>query len=348
MTFAMNHELSPMLWVRGAAFLVFAALLCAALIVVLRPLLVRYALARPNARSSHTTPTPQGGGIAVIAATIATVCLARYFSAAAGLAAPLVTVFATAILIAFVGAADDIRFIPVAPRLLLQTIAVGLVIYALPDELRVLPSTPWWVERALLVVGGVWFVNLVNFMDGLDWMTVAEIVPITATLAAMGAIGVLPPAGAIVALALCGALIGFAYFNRPVATLFLGDVGSLPIGLLLGWLLLLLAARGHLGAAVVLPLYYLADATITLFRRLAGGEPVWQAHRTHFYQRATDGGFTVTAIIGRVFLVNVGLCALALLTVIVPGRPSNIAALTGGAILVAWLLVRFARGKGRT
>ena len=343
----MNHGLSPMLWVRGAVFLVFAALLCATLIVLLRPLLARYALARPNTRSSHATPTPQGGGIAVIASTIATVCLARYFTAAAGSAAPHVAVFAAAILIACVGAADDIRPIPVTPRLLLQTIAVGLVIYAMPDELRVLPSTPWWIERVLLVVGGVWFVNLVNFMDGLDWMTVAEIVPITAALAAMGAIGALPAAGTIVALALCGAMIGFAYFNRPVAALFLGDVGSLPIGLLLGWLLLLLAARGHLAAAVVLPLYYLADATITLFRRLAGGEPIWQAHRTHFYQRATDGGFTVPAIVGRVFLVNIGLCALALLTVIAPGRPTSIAALAGAAILVAWLLVRFARGKGR-
>jgi UDP-N-acetylmuramyl pentapeptide phosphotransferase/UDP-N-acetylglucosamine-1-phosphate transferase len=336
-----------MTWLSGVALLVFAALLCAALIAVLRPLLVRYAPARPNARSSHTTPTPQGGGIAVIASTIAAVCLARYFSAAADLASPLVSLFAATILIACVGAADDIRSVPVAPRLLLQTLAVGLVIYTLPDEVRALPSVPWWIERALLVVGGVYFVNLVNFMDGLDWMTVAEIVPLTATLSVMGAVGAVPSAATIVALALCGAMIGFAYFNRPVATLFLGDVGSLSIGLLLGWLLLLLATRGHLAAAVVLPLYYLADATITLFRRLVRGEPVWRAHRTHFYQRATDGGFTVAAIVGRVFLVNVGLCALALLTVIVPGRPSTIVALAGGGALVTLVLVSFAGGKNK-
>jgi UDP-N-acetylmuramyl pentapeptide phosphotransferase/UDP-N-acetylglucosamine-1-phosphate transferase len=344
----MNHELAVMWWLRGAALVAFAALLCALLIVVLRPLLERYALARPNARSSHKTPTPQGGGIAVVASTVATVCIAQYFSATAGLAAgPLVIVFAAAILIACIGAADDIRSIAVVPRLLLQALAVGLVIWALPDELRVLPFVPWWLERALLIVGGLWFVNLVNFMDGLDWMTVVEIVPITTTLAVMGALGVLPAAGTIVTLALCGATLGFAYFNRPVATLFLGDVGSLPIGLLLGWLLLLLAAAGHLAAAIVLPLYYLADATVTLLRRLARGEPVWQAHRTHFYQRATGGGFTVTAIVARVFLVNVGLCALALLSVIVPGRLSEIAALILGAILVTWLLIAFARGKSK-
>ena len=105
----------------------------------------------------------------------------------------LLIVFAAVILIAGVGAADDIRSIAVAPRLLLQALAVTLVIYTLPNELRVAPFVPWWAERILLVIGGLWFVNLVNFMDGLDWMTVAEVVPITAALAVVGWLGALPP-----------------------------------------------------------------------------------------------------------------------------------------------------------
>src|ERR1700749_3030711 len=104
-------------------------------------------------------------------------------------------------------------------------------------------------------------------------------------LAPLAALGPLPPADGAAALALLGAMIGFAPFNRPVARLFLGDVGSLPIGLLLGWLLILLANR-YLVAALLLPLYYVADATITLLRRFVEGEPVTQAHRSHFYQRA--------------------------------------------------------------
>jgi UDP-N-acetylmuramyl pentapeptide phosphotransferase/UDP-N-acetylglucosamine-1-phosphate transferase len=339
----MNRELSAW-WLAGAATVAFAALLCALLIVILRPLLKRYALARPNARSSHKTPTPQGGGIAVVAATIAATYGALYFSAAAAPApGPLLIVFAAAILIACVGAAEDIRSIEVVPRLLLQAAAIALVIYALPHELRVVPLLPWWVERVLLVVGGLWFVNLVNFMDGLDWMTVAEIVPITAALAAIGGLGILPIQGTAVTLSLCGAMLGFAYFNRPVAKLFLGDVGSLPIGLLVGWLLLLLAARGHLAAAIVLPLYYLADATVTLLRRLARGEPVWQAHRTHFYQLATDRGFAVTEVVASVFVLNVVLATLAVLTIRLP--TFDVAALITGAILVAGLLFAFARGK---
>jgi UDP-N-acetylmuramyl pentapeptide phosphotransferase/UDP-N-acetylglucosamine-1-phosphate transferase len=342
----MAEELATSLPLRSAATVAFAALLSALLIVLLRPLLVRYAMAKPNARSSHTTPTPQGGGIAVVAATIGGFCAAApFFPGAALLSGPLLTTFAAVVLVAGVGAADDIHSIAVVPRLLLQALAVVVVIFALPDELRVVAFLPWWVERVLLVIGGVWFVNLVNFMDGLDWMTVAEIVPLTATLALIGAGGALPPQGLAAALALCGATIGFAYFNRPVAVLFLGDVGSLPIGLLLGWLLLLLAGRGHLAAAVLLPLYYLADATVTLVRRLVRGEPVWQAHRTHFYQRATDGGFSVGEIVARVFLGNVVLCALALVTVVAPSRLGNIIALLLGAALVVWLLAAFARGK---
>jgi UDP-N-acetylmuramyl pentapeptide phosphotransferase/UDP-N-acetylglucosamine-1-phosphate transferase len=138
-------------------------------------------------------------------------------------------------------------------------------------------------------------------------------------------------------------VIGFSYFNRPTAKIFLGDVGSLPIGLILGVLLLLVAGGGHLIAALVMPLYYLADATITLIRRLIRRESIFQAHRTHFYQRATDNGLTTVAVVARVFTVNIGLGALAIMSVRVPG--SDMAALGGGIILVGWLLVGFERGR---
>lgn len=334
-------------WITAAAVtIIVAAMTSTALIVALYPWLKRYALANPNARSSHRTPTPQGGGIAVVAATILAVGVARLlWPRTVTFDASLLTIAAATVTIAAVGAIDDLRPLRVAPRLLLQALAVAAVIGAVPADLRVVAIVPWWAERFLLLIGGLWFVNLVNFMDGIDLMTVAEVMPLTATLGAMGIMRALPANATAVALALGGATAGFAYFNRPVARLFLGDVGSLPIGLLLGWLLLSLAAGGHLIAALLLPLYYLADTTITLLRRLLRREPVWQAHRTHFYQRATDQGFTVTAVVTRVFSANVGLCALALLTVVVPGVASSIFAVFGGTTLVAGTLFAFARGK---
>ena len=332
------------LWAALAA-LVLAAVMTYGVIVVLTPRLLRIALAKPNARSSHKQPTPQGGGIAVVGATLAIVVIGfATLGAQAGIAWPQVAaVIIATLLLAVTGFADDVRSTGPALRLLLQIVALGLVIYTLPDEVRVAPILSLWSERVLLLLAGLWFVNLVNFMDGLDWMTVAEVVPIAGGLAIAGLFGLLPPLATLTACALAGAMIGFAPFNRPVARLFLGDVGSVPIGLILAWLLFLLAANGHFAAAVLLPLYYLADATITLARRLARGERVWDAHRTHFYQQATDNGLSVSAIVGHVLTVNLGLAVLAALTIARPSMATNIAALVLGAALVGWLLWRFAR-----
>jgi len=109
--------------------------------------------------------------------------------------------------------------------------------------------------------------------------------------------------------------------------------------------MLLLAGQGHLVAALLLPLYYLADATVTLGRRLVQREAIWEAHRTHFYQLATDRGFTVSEIVIRVFVLNVALAALALVSAIEPDARVDAATLALGSALVAWLLLIFARGK---
>ena len=104
-------------------------------------------------------------------------------------------------------------------------------------------------------------------------------------------------------------------------------------------MLVLVAGNGHLTAAVILPLYYLADATLTLLRRITNREPFWQAHRTHFYQLATDRGFSVPEIVARVFTVNVALVALAVASVLWPGPVGAAIALGGGAaVLVGGLL----------
>jgi hypothetical protein len=111
------------------------------------------------------------------------------------------------------------------------------------------------------------------------------------------------------------------------------------------WLLILVATSGRPVAATLLPLYYLADATVTLLSRMIAGERFWQAHRTHFYQRATDRGFSVIAIDRRVFMVNVILAILAIFSIIASSWTFDFGALGLGIGLVAWLLFTFARGK---
>jgi UDP-N-acetylmuramyl pentapeptide phosphotransferase/UDP-N-acetylglucosamine-1-phosphate transferase len=213
-----------------------------------------------------------------------------------------------------------------------------------PPEFHLTPF-PTILERVVLTVIGVWAVNLTNFMDGIDWITVAEVVPVTAGLGLFGIVGALPPSACVIALALFGAMLGFAPFNRPVARLFLGDVGSLPIGLLLFWLLVILAGRGYVIAALLLPLYYLADATITLIRRASRGENVFEAHRSHFYQHATKAGWPVIGVIARIFTVNLVLVALALLSAATNVPVVQLLLLIAGAIAVGWLLAWMQRSK---
>jgi UDP-N-acetylmuramyl pentapeptide phosphotransferase/UDP-N-acetylglucosamine-1-phosphate transferase len=330
------------LFLLSLAAAVPAALLSGVLTWAIRPLMMRIALAKPNARSSHRIPTPQGAGIAVIAATLVAAAAVIGLTGAAGTTIPFV-VFGATLFIAAVGFVDDVRALPVVPRLLLQGAAVAAVIVAAPEGLRIVPACPLWLERGLLIVAGLWFVNLVNFMDGLDLMTVAEIVPVTGALMLLGWLLELPPAATIAAAALFGAMLGFAPFNRPVAKIFLGDVGSLPIGLLAGWCLLQLAWHQQIAAALLLPLYYLADTTVTLFRRMVRGEPFWAAHRSHFYQRATDNGFSVTRVVGEIFALNVLLAALAIGSAMTSSATIAVLLLIAGGIATAFLMRRFSR-----
>jgi UDP-N-acetylmuramyl pentapeptide phosphotransferase/UDP-N-acetylglucosamine-1-phosphate transferase len=325
------------------AVIVAAGFVSAALILLMRPLFARYALARPNARSSHEAPTPQGGGVAVVLGGFAALLAVALLGQPQGLAA-LAPLGIAVVLLMALGVVDDIRSLPALPRLALQAVAVVTVVATMSTDLRALPIVPLVVERSIEAFALLWFVNLVNFMDGIDWITVAETVPVAAGVYILSLFGAVPQTPALVALALLGAMLGFAPFNRPVAKLFLGDGGSLPIGLTMGWLLLQLAGNGHLAAALLLPLYYLADATITLARRWARGERLMEAHRGHFYQIATTRGFSVMDVVKRVFAANLLLLWLAVVTVLLDSAVFDVIALVLGAGEVALLLRTLARG----
>src|SRR5262249_6975460 len=188
----MTAQVTERLWVLGSIALV-ALIISLGLMVLLRPWLARYAMVQPNVRSSHLRPTPQGGGIAVVIATLlvasgAILVLPALLGNAGRQSLTLIAVTAR---LALVGVTDGMRSLSPAARLARQCIAVGAVIATLPTELKIIPQMPWSVERAGLLLGGVWFVNLVNFMDGIDWMTVAEVVPVTSAILVLGLVGTL-------------------------------------------------------------------------------------------------------------------------------------------------------------
>ncbi len=332
----------PVLW----AILVVAgcAGLAALLILALRPILVRHLLAQPNARSSHQVPTPQGAGLAVMASVFAG-CALGVFLWAQGAEPRLLGVLAAAAGLTLLGAIDDAYTLSVSSRLTGQALAAIILVGTLPEQLRLLPGLiPAGVEDALLVLGIVWFVNAVNFLDGLDWMTVAQVVPMTLGVAILHALGAVPGTVALLALALLGSVLGFAVFNRHPASIFLGDTGSLPIGLCLAFLLIFVAET-NLVAALLLALYTLADATVTLFRRLIAGERVFAAHRTHFYQRAVASGLSVPQVTTRVFALGLLLASLAVGTVLADSPGADLLCLGLGLAATCLTLSALARGR---
>jgi UDP-N-acetylmuramyl pentapeptide phosphotransferase/UDP-N-acetylglucosamine-1-phosphate transferase len=296
----------------GAPLAIFPAILCALLTLLCMPLFRAYAMARPNVRSSHMLPIPQGGGLAVVIATLSAVLL-DVISGASPANGSLVIVCFAALLIAGIGALDDVWHLPVVPRLGGQLVAVALVVWA-GLESGQLFRLPYVLEFGLLVIAGTWFVNLTNFMDGIDGITLAAFIPLAAGATVLGDMAYLSREGTLLAVFFLGALAGFVFFNFPGAKLFLGDVGSLPIGLIGGILLLDMAQHGALAAAIILPLYHFTDATLTLLKRIIRRERVWVAHRQHAYQNAVDGGWSHRRVSGIVLGLNIGLVGLAMLT----------------------------------
>ena len=321
-----------------------AAAIAAGLIVLLKPVLVRYLLAHPNARSSHATATPQGAGVAVVLALLIVTAAWWLVWRPAGSVAALGPVLVGACALTLLGLADDLRALPVWWRFLGQALAALLMVFSLPESLRLFPELlPLVVERALLVLGTVWFVNAVNFLDGIDWITAAQVVPMTLGVVALQAMGVVPASVGFLALALLGGTLGFAIFNKHPARVFLGDAGSLPIGLLLAFMLITVAGT-DIAAALLLALYTIADSSLTLLRRLYRREHIFSAHRSHFYQRAVINGLSPPQVTARIFVLGLLLASLAVATVLTSSPIADILLLALGAIATGYVLISLARG----
>ncbi len=268
------------------------------------PLLRRAAvLDHPNERSLHAAPVPRGGGIAPVAA----IFCAWLLLIVTGAVAPVVLiVLIGAALLAAISWIDDLGGLSPATRLVAQFVAIGFgMIAVIPEG----PIFQFWLMPALdagaAALLWLWFVNLFNFMDGIDGLAGSEAVAIALGLVLFANFGAgSEPGLAALAAAVVAAALGFLVWNWAPARIFLGDVGSVPLGYLLGFLPFHVAARGHWKIALILPLYFLADATVTLLRRLARGERVWHAHREHFYQRAVQRGLGHAAVVRRVIVAD--------------------------------------------
>ncbi len=299
----------------------------------------RAILDHPGERTSHAGATPRGGGLALVPIVLfAWIMLALAGDAPSGTYA----IVGLAAALGLVSWFDDLGGLAFGWRLAAHLIASALGVYLLGPGLVFQGLLPPLMDHVMAVLLWAWFINLYNFMDGIDGITCVETIAI-----GIGVVLVAQYAGddanaAVPALALSAGALGFLRWNWPRASIFLGDVGSVPLGFLTGWLLLLLATHGQWAPALILALYYLADATVTLLRRLFRGERIWQAHRSHFYQRALAADNNHSAVLWLIIGGDIALLLLALLAIHLPR-----VALTVAVLAVTSLLAQLSRRARR-
>jgi UDP-N-acetylmuramyl pentapeptide phosphotransferase/UDP-N-acetylglucosamine-1-phosphate transferase len=267
-----------------------------------------YLIDIPNARSNHTTPTPKGGGIAVVFGMI--ICLL--------IADVSYGIMLALLMLAAISLLDDLIDVPAWIRFLVQILAV-----AVPLSLLNVPVfdewLPSWLDKLIAGLLWVWFINAYNFMDGIDGISPTEMICISLGFCLISTFtNTFPDPLSTYSLIVYAAGAGFLWWNWHPAKIFLGDVGSVPIGFLLGYLLLLAHLQGYSYAAMILPAYYVSDSGITLIKRLIAGKKIWQAHSEHYYQRAVRKGMRHDTVVKFIFGLNLLLILLAVIATINP------------------------------
>lgn len=318
------------------------------LALVLTGLLRRYALARslldvPNARSSHSVPTPRGGGVAIVLAFLLGLPLLGELHG--GLAWSL---YGAGLGVALLGFLDDHGHIAARWRLLGHFAAAFWVLFWL-GGLPPLPVfghalEPGWLGYPLGALYLVWLLNLYNFMDGIDGIASVEAICVCLGGALLHLLlGDASPAMPMLLMA--AAVAGFLFWNFPPARIFMGDAGSGFLGIALGILSLHAAwqAPQLLWSWLILLGVFIVDATWTLLRRLLRGEKLYQAHRSHAYQHAAQrhgAHRPVTLVVAALNLFWLLPLALAVGLGHLDGLPGVLIAWTP----LLWLAVRYRAG----
>lgn len=294
-------------------------------------------------RRDHTAPPARAGWLPMAFVLLPALALLALLSPKAMPDVPLWTVLAGGLGLTIVAALSDGTVLPRFVRLGAQAGAVGLGLGAIEAAGPVFQGLlPRELDLAAAGLLWLWFVNVVDLMDGVDGLASSGVACFAAGLALIAVLDHAPEALAAPALAVAAVALGLLVWNRPPAAVALGSAGSLPLGYLLGWLLLDAAARGAWPVALILPAYFLVDTSLTPLRGLTGGDTALRPHVQHFYQRALRRGMSARSILLAVLVGNLVLVALALGA----GRGEPEAGLIGAAAVV-FMLARYLLGIGR-
>ena len=276
---------------------------------------------QPNLRSSHLSATPIGAGIVIVFITLLYIFLHTLtkFIILKELEFSNLIIFFLLFTLAYISWKDDLKHISRTIRISFHIIAATVGINCLSEPGLVFQGIfPTYLDIILTIVLWVWIINLTNFMDGIDGLSGIEGIYIF-----FGALIILLLFGKsiefqddffiiIFLLIITCSLLGFLFWNWHPAKIFLGDVGSIPIGFLVGWIVFELAIIELWHASLLLPMYYFFDSTLTLSKRIIRKEKIFEAHKNHFYQKASQV-HKHSKIVIYISLLNTALLILAIL-----------------------------------
>jgi Fuc2NAc and GlcNAc transferase len=324
------------------------AFLCSCVLtgLVRRSAMAKGRLDIPNARSSHTTPTPRGGGLAIVVAILAAAVASWWLESLA--AAAVAGAVIGGALIAGIGHLDDVRGMGALPRFcvhILAAVAATAWLLASPDPF--FEPSPQWLSVIVLVIGIAWSINLFNFMDGIDGIAASQSTFMAGAGALLAIAGGTATGWSELAIAAAGASGGFLVWNWPPAKIFMGDVGSGFLGFWLAVLAIGMHAAGMvpIWTSLILGAVFVADASVTLLRRMLRGERWYEAHRSHAYQILARRWQSHLRVVVALWLLNVAVALpLAYLSIAHRQFAAGIAAGLIAALAVACALV----GAGRS
>ena len=264
-------------------------------------------------RTGYKKPTPTGGGIAVVMALI--ICL---------LVADIdyCIIFAMFLLTA-IALLSDLIHIPFPVRFLVQLFAVLLAVNVVPvpDFGHIFSTSfPLWLDKTIAIALWVWFINVFSLMDGINGMSPMEMICIGMGMCLITVLSgsVFPDVLSSYALIVVAAGCGFLWWNWYPAKILMGDVGTIPIGFLLGYLVLLTIDSGYPYAAAILPAYYVSDASLTMIRRVYKGKKPFAPQPDYYYLRALHSGRKQDAVVRYIFGIHFLLIFQAVFSVIDP------------------------------
>lgn len=270
----------------------------------------------PSGRRAHAKVTPRGGGIVIYFIFSLAFLYLDYFFTNFNYSGKLMPLLSGLALVSFY---DDIKGTNALLRLFVHLFVAGLALYIfLYPNLLFHGEVSGWLDFVLATIGFAGFINIYNFLDGIDGITALETIHLSISILTLtylrSDIIYCSSFVSIVAIIILACAIGFLIYNWSPASIFLGDIGSITLGFLMGLCLIMIAASGErlFVASAIAGLYYIADGGITILIRAVRGEKIWLPHLRHFFQQAVKKGMTHKEVTLKISFCNLVLLLLAI------------------------------------